>query len=143
MAVSDIWTLIEKIEKNPTISNSIVPTVNDYFEAIGHLERQCLMCASTIKITHRSNWGMKSHLKSRHPTEWFTEVEPFLKRKVRIKFQFRFTQKFRDKNHTKKYFYNNFLFRIFSVPIETKEKIFEKISNRHCRHWKLGIVSEM
>lgn len=92
MAAPGDWSIIKTAEENNNAivpcSNFKKPSIDDYFEEVDEVKRKCRLCSSTVKVTAVSNWGMKSHLKHKHSTEWSSKFEPFLrtvKTKVRMK----------------------------------------------------------
>lgn len=56
-----------------------VSSIHDLFEVIDDRARKCIVCSAVVKITAKSNWGMKQHFKGKHPSEW-TSVGPRVSR---------------------------------------------------------------
>lgn len=73
MEASGGWTVISTEENNNAIVpdlNSNVSSIENYFEAIGELERKCRLCSTTVKVTPKSKWNIKRHFKAKHSIEW-------------------------------------------------------------------------
>lgn len=81
-STSNGWTVIStKVESDELIADSETKTksINDYYEETGDLERKCRLCATIVKIAKTTKWNLKQHFKKRHPIEWASEFEPFLR----------------------------------------------------------------
>lgn len=82
-----------KIEENGEVfvpvTTSVVPSIKNYFDVIGDNERKCRLCSSIVKVHASSSWGLKSHFKNKHPTEWTTNFQTAVTpRKSKVSFAF-------------------------------------------------------
>lgn len=83
MAAPEGWTIINQAEENNNSfvsdpSGDAMPSLNDYFEVTGNLDRRCNLCSRELRLNaKKDSWALKRHFKSQHQTEW-AKLKPFM-----------------------------------------------------------------